>query len=181
MDSPGFEFQKGQETSSLLYDVQVGCGVQTASCSIGTAVFCGGKRPRSDSDHSPPSIADLIKGIFCLYTSWHRQVAYNFTFCILTPCSLFYQGLRFSLWQRAIWKKLSVKFGIFSSISETLMSRIWVNKYFGVPYTVQINASALFWNIFWTRVTRVQKIQDLTRQFSPAGAVVNHFSIEFVC
>ena len=59
LDSPGIEFPVGARFSA---PVQTGPGAQTASCSMSSGSFLGGKeRPESDADPSPPSNAVVKK------------------------------------------------------------------------------------------------------------------------
>jgi hypothetical protein len=56
---PGFD-PKGGKRFSLLHSVQTGSWVQPASCPKGTGHFYPEvKRPGRESDHSPPSNAEV--------------------------------------------------------------------------------------------------------------------------
>jgi len=66
----GFQFSAGEMIgfSSLCLRIQAGSGAHPASFSVGTGAFIPVvKRPGRESDHSPPSTAE-VKDVWC-YTS----------------------------------------------------------------------------------------------------------------
>jgi hypothetical protein len=91
-------FPTAEREFSLLHSVQIGSGLYWALCAIGNnGSFPGGKRPRREAGHSPPSSVEVKNTLLPHIPSWRYAILTQSCIHLAVVCATPY------IWQHLIY------------------------------------------------------------------------------